>query len=60
MRHLHGAAARRVQRVRGDQLDGEFIGGFLYSSGLLGKGANDLGGSFNLEAFEQLRSGAWA
>jgi Amt family ammonium transporter len=34
--------------------DGEFIGGFLYSSGLLGKGANDLGGSFNLEAFEQL------
>ena len=32
----------------------EFIGGFLYSSGLLGKGANDLGGSFNLEAFEQL------
>jgi ammonium transporter, Amt family len=34
--------------------DGEFIGGFLYSSGLLGKGANDIGGSFNLEAFEQL------
>jgi Amt family ammonium transporter len=34
--------------------DGEFIGGFLYASGLLGKGANDIGGSFNLEAFEQL------
>jgi Amt family ammonium transporter len=34
--------------------DGEFIGGFLYASGLLGKGANDIGGSLNLEAFEQL------
>ena len=34
--------------------DGEFIGGFLYASGLIGKGANDIGGSFNLEAFEQL------
>jgi len=34
--------------------DGEFLGGFLYASGLLGKGANDIGGSFNLEAFEQL------
>ena len=35
--------------------DGEFIGGFLYASGLLGKGANDVpGASFNLEAFEQL------
>ncbi|MGH2923808.1 MAG: ammonium transporter [Solirubrobacterales bacterium] len=34
--------------------DGEFTGGFLYASGLLGKGANDIGGSFNLEAFEQL------
>jgi Amt family ammonium transporter len=34
--------------------DGAFIGGFLYASGLIGKGANDLGGSFNLEAFEQL------
>jgi Amt family ammonium transporter len=34
--------------------DGEFIGGFLYASGLLGKGANDIGGSFNIEAFEQL------
>jgi ammonium transporter, Amt family len=34
--------------------DGVFIGGFLYASGLLGKGANDVGGSFNLEAFEQL------
>ena len=40
--------------------DGEFIGGFLYSSGLLGKGANDLGGSFNLEAFEQLGARHWA
>ena len=34
--------------------DGDFIGGFLYASGLLGKGANDIGGSFNLEAVEQL------
>ena len=34
--------------------DGAFIGGFLYASGLLGKGLNDVGGSFNLEAFEQL------
>ncbi|MGH2983116.1 MAG: ammonium transporter [Solirubrobacterales bacterium] len=34
--------------------DGAFIGGFLYASGLLGKGANDIGGSFNIEAFEQL------
>jgi Amt family ammonium transporter len=34
--------------------DGEFIGGFLYASGLLGKGATDIGGSLNLEAFEQL------
>ncbi len=33
--------------------DGEFIGGFLYASGLLGKGANDIGGSLNAEAFEQ-------
>ncbi len=33
--------------------DGAFIGGFLYASGLLGKGLNDVGGSFNLEAFEQ-------
>jgi ammonium transporter, Amt family len=34
--------------------DGAFIGGFVYASGLLGKGANDIGGSFNIEAFEQL------
>jgi Amt family ammonium transporter len=34
--------------------DGEFIGGFIYASGLIGKGANDVGGSFNAEAFEQL------
>lgn len=34
--------------------DGEFIGGFLYASGLLGKGANDVGGSLNLESLEQL------
>jgi ammonium transporter, Amt family len=34
--------------------DGTFIGGFLYASGILGKGANDIGGSFNIEAFEQL------
>jgi ammonium transporter, Amt family len=34
--------------------DGVFIGGFLYASGLIGKGANDVGGSINLEAFEQL------
>jgi Amt family ammonium transporter len=34
--------------------DGTFLGGFLYASGLIGKGANDIGGSFNLEAFEQL------
>jgi ammonium transporter, Amt family len=34
--------------------DGEFIGGLVYASGLLGKGANDIGGSFNLQAFEQL------
>ena len=34
--------------------DGEFIGGFVYASGLLGKGANDIGGGFNIEAFEQL------
>ncbi|HEX6587223.1 MAG TPA: ammonium transporter [Solirubrobacterales bacterium] len=34
--------------------DGEFTGGFLYASGLIGKGANDIGGSFNLQAFEQL------
>jgi Amt family ammonium transporter len=34
--------------------DGEFQGGLLYASGLLGKGANDIGGSLNFEAFEQL------
>jgi Amt family ammonium transporter len=34
--------------------EGTFLGGFLYASGLIGKGANDVGGSFNLEAFEQL------
>jgi ammonium transporter, Amt family len=34
--------------------EGVFLGGFLYASGLVGKGANDIGGSFNLEAFEQL------
>jgi Amt family ammonium transporter len=33
--------------------EGVFLGGFLYASGLIGKGANDIGGSFNLEAFEQ-------
>jgi Amt family ammonium transporter len=31
-----------------------FLGGFVYASGLLGKGANDIGGSLNAEAFEQL------
>ena len=35
--------------------DGEFLGGFLYASGLIGKGANEVpGAAFNLEAFEQL------
>jgi Amt family ammonium transporter len=35
--------------------DGEFLGGFLYASGLIGKGANAVpGAAFNLEAFEQL------
>lgn len=34
--------------------DGVFVGGFLYASGLLGKGANDIGGSFDIGAFEQL------
>jgi ammonium transporter, Amt family len=34
--------------------DGTFLGGFVYASGLLGKGANDIGGSFNIEAFKQL------
>jgi Amt family ammonium transporter len=34
--------------------DGEFQGGLLYASGLLGKGANNIGGSLNFEAFEQL------
>jgi ammonium transporter, Amt family len=34
--------------------DGEFVGGFLYASGLIGKGANDVGGSLNAQAFEQL------
>ncbi len=35
--------------------DGDFLGGFLYASGLLGKGANEVpGAGFNLEAFEQL------
>ncbi|MGZ5315625.1 MAG: hypothetical protein ACXWZW_01560, partial [Solirubrobacterales bacterium] len=34
---------------------GDFLGGFLYASGLLGKGANEVpGAAFNLEAFEQL------
>lgn len=31
-----------------------FLGGFVYASGLLGKGANDIGGSLNTEAFKQL------
>ena len=31
-----------------------FLGGFVYASGLLGKGANDIGGSLNAEAFKQL------
>jgi Amt family ammonium transporter len=30
------------------------LGGFVYASGLLGKGANDVGGSFNIDAFKQL------
>ena len=34
--------------------DGEYTGGFVYASGLLGKGANDIGGSLNAQAFEQL------
>ena len=35
--------------------DGEFLGGFVYASGLLGKGANEVAGAgLNIEAFEQL------
>ncbi len=35
--------------------EGDFLGGFLYASGLIGKGANEVpGAAFNLEAFEQL------
>jgi ammonium transporter, Amt family len=35
--------------------DDQFLGGFLYASGLIGKGANEVpGAAFNLEAFEQL------
>ena len=43
----HAASSRRGSPSTpfGVTSSGEFIGGFLYSSGLLGKGANDLGGS---------------
>ena len=55
VRDLLGAAAVRVQRIRVTNSEGDFLGGFLYASGLIGKGANEVpGAAFNLEAFEQL------